>query len=238
MQIGARIVARRRAALSSSSGRGSSAWRALRRLIGPKPRERQAVAAVAGRHHAVEHVDAARHRFEKVVGRADAHQVARPVRRQERRDRLDHRQHHRLRLADREAADGVAVKADIDERARAGGAQLAARRRPGRCRTAVPAGARLERALAALRPAQRQLHRALDVARARAGRRTHSSSCIAMSEPSSAGSRSRAPASAQRWRRRYASGTSPRCSRRPCAAADSDITWKPPESVRIGPASP
>ena len=45
-------------------------------------REHRAVAAVAGRQHAVEHVDAARDRLEQIVRRADAHQIARPVGRQ------------------------------------------------------------------------------------------------------------------------------------------------------------
>ena len=41
--------------------------------------KRHAVAAVTGRHHAIEHVDAARDRFQQILGRADAHQVARAI---------------------------------------------------------------------------------------------------------------------------------------------------------------
>src|SRR3546814_10108145 len=41
--------------------------------------EVMAVARVAGRHRAVEHVDAARDRFHQVLGPADAHQVARAI---------------------------------------------------------------------------------------------------------------------------------------------------------------
>ena len=50
----------------------------------PAPRgEQLAVARVAGGQHAVEHVDAARDAFDEVLRRADAHQVARPVRGQD-----------------------------------------------------------------------------------------------------------------------------------------------------------
>ena len=42
--------------------------------------ERHAVAPVAGRHHAIEHVDAARDRLHQILGRADAHQIARAIR--------------------------------------------------------------------------------------------------------------------------------------------------------------
>src|SRR3546814_5976298 len=41
--------------------------------------EVMAVARVAGRHHAVEHVDAARDRFHQVLGPADPPQVARAI---------------------------------------------------------------------------------------------------------------------------------------------------------------
>ena len=84
-----------------------------------------------------------------------------------RRDRFDRRQHLRLRLADRQAADRVAVEADRGQRARALDPEVGldaalddAEDRPPRL------GA--ERRLRALRPAQRQPHRALGlVARAR-----------------------------------------------------------------------
>ena len=69
-----------------------------------------------------------------------------------------------MRFADREAADRVAVKADLDQAPRAGAAQV---RHVAALRDAEQhvAGWRgLERALAALGPAQRELHRALDIA--------------------------------------------------------------------------
>ncbi len=80
-----------------------------------------------------------------------------------RRDLLDHRKHHGLRLADREPADGVAVKTGGDSAACAGVPQL---RHVAALHDAEQHGAGrrgLERALASLAPAQRQLHRPLDV---------------------------------------------------------------------------
>ena len=70
---------------SSSSGQPDSTGAESRRCfafrsrIGPSRGERQRVAAVAGRHHAVEHVDARRDAREQVLRPADAHQVARLV---------------------------------------------------------------------------------------------------------------------------------------------------------------
>ena len=51
-----------------------------------KAGEEPAVARVAGRHHAVEHVDAVRHARHQVFRRAHAHQVVRLVGRQLRAD--------------------------------------------------------------------------------------------------------------------------------------------------------
>ena len=71
-------------------------------------------AAAARRHHAVEHVDAALHRADDVGRPADAHQVARPVGRQHAAGVTSSVAEHRLlALADGEAADGVAVEADV-----------------------------------------------------------------------------------------------------------------------------
>ena len=84
------------------------------------------------------------------------------ISRQMRHDLFDHSQHHVLRLADRKTADRVAVKSDIDERARARDPQVrdvAALHNSEQC-ASVPV---IECALAALGPAQRELHRALDV---------------------------------------------------------------------------
>ncbi|MNL78089.1 hypothetical protein D3C87_2044020 [compost metagenome] len=61
---------------------------------------------------AIEHVDAPADGAQDVVGLADTHQVARPVRREFGRDFLDHPKHHLLRFAHGQAAHGIAVKAD------------------------------------------------------------------------------------------------------------------------------
>ena len=123
-------------------------------------REGHAVAAVAGRHHAIEHVDAAPDRFQEIVRRADPHQIARAVRRQRRRRLFDDLKHDILRLADRQAADGVAVKADIDQLERALLAQgdVVAALHDAEQRITVARPAR-EGAFRAFAPAQRQFHR-------------------------------------------------------------------------------
>ena len=76
-------------------------------------REQPAVACVARGHHAVEHVDAFGDCIDDVFRRADAHQVARLLRRKAWRDVRDHSLHVGLRLTDREPADRVAVEADL-----------------------------------------------------------------------------------------------------------------------------
>src|SRR5574343_272230 len=77
--------------------------------------EQVAVAGVAGRHHAVEHVDAALDREDQVFRRADAHQVARLVGRHAGRDVVEDARHVLLRFADRQAANGHAVETDVVE---------------------------------------------------------------------------------------------------------------------------
>jgi len=72
----------------------------------------------ARRHHAVEHVDPARHRCQQVIRRADAHEVARPVRRQTRHRAVQHRKHGRLAFAHSQSADRVALEADGGQRPR------------------------------------------------------------------------------------------------------------------------
>ena len=69
-----------------------------------------AVAGVAAGHDAVEQVDAAGHRLEDVAGGAHPHQVAYLVLGHMGLDLLDDVVHHLGRLADGQAADGVAVQ--------------------------------------------------------------------------------------------------------------------------------
>ena len=124
MQVGARITARRwpralfveRPWIVSMSG--------VAQIDLAEPRIRHPVTAVARRHHAIEHVDAARDGLQNIFGRADTHQIPWTPLGQDRDDLIDRRKHHRLRFADREAPDRVAVKADLDQASRAGPAQL------------------------------------------------------------------------------------------------------------------
>ena len=82
------------------------------------PREGLRGAAGAGRQDAIEQIDAALHRADQVVGLADAHEIARRVLGQRRHRRVEHREHGLLTLADGEAADGIAVEADVGQRFR------------------------------------------------------------------------------------------------------------------------
>ena len=76
------------------------------------------------RHDAVEHVDAAMDGFEDIERRADAHEIARLVRRQKLRGELAHVLALALALADREAADGEAVERHLAQNGRAFAPQL------------------------------------------------------------------------------------------------------------------
>ena len=102
---------------------------------------------------------AARDGAEEVVRRADAHQVARPVCGQVRHGDVERREHRRLALADREAADRVALEADRGQRVGGSRAQVRDRRCPGRCRTGRSRSRGTNAAAAARGPAHRQLHR-------------------------------------------------------------------------------
>src|ERR1700683_593119 len=72
----------------------------------PAAREQMRVARVARGHHAIEHVDAAAHRLQDVLGPADPHEVARLVRGHQRQQRVQHLFALRFGLPDRQAAYG------------------------------------------------------------------------------------------------------------------------------------
>ena len=78
----------------------------------PCVRKACCVAAVSGRHDAVEEVDPGGDGVEDVLRPADAHQVARPVRRQEVGRHLERLADLLAALADADAADRVAVEVD------------------------------------------------------------------------------------------------------------------------------
>ena len=86
--------------------------------------ERRGIAAVARRQHAVEHIDAGADAGEEVLRPADAHQIARFLDRQQRRRRAEGGDHLRRRLADAEAAQGVAGKVQRGQLAAQRAAQL------------------------------------------------------------------------------------------------------------------
>src|SRR5262249_51794660 len=88
-------------------------------------REGEAGAARTGRHHAIEHIDAARDRADDILGTADAHQIARVIGGQEIRREIQHAKHLLLALADREAADRIAVEADTGQSLRGFLAEIA-----------------------------------------------------------------------------------------------------------------
>src|SRR6185295_3693657 len=81
----------------------------------PFAREQHAVAAVPRRQHAVEEVDALANGVQDVVRRADPHQVARLVLRQDRRRPLDRLAPEGEGFADRDAADRMAVEVERGE---------------------------------------------------------------------------------------------------------------------------
>src|SRR3990172_3943742 len=70
------------------------------------------VACQASGQNAVHQVDSAHHRLHEILERPDAHQVAGPIRRQGRLDRVQDGQSILLGLAEREAADGDAREAE------------------------------------------------------------------------------------------------------------------------------
>src|SRR5438128_4740765 len=74
--------------------------------------EEPAVAGVARRQHAVEHVDSGRDRLDDVLGRADAHEIARLVLGKPRRGVGEDPALVALGLAHREPADRVALETD------------------------------------------------------------------------------------------------------------------------------
>src|SRR5690242_6332555 len=77
-------------------------------------RERLPGAAVASWQHTVKHIDAACDRLDQIFGSADAHQITRRFWRHTWRDVVDDLKHDGLLFADAQAADRVAVEADLD----------------------------------------------------------------------------------------------------------------------------
>src|SRR2546423_1708716 len=127
-QVGARVSAADRARASVVEGPGVGRPARVLDVQLSARGERLTVATVARRHHAVEHVNAARDALYQVFRRTDAHQVARRCRRHLWRDPLDHLVHHFLLFADAQSPDGVAVEADFDRSRKALAPQVKVRR--------------------------------------------------------------------------------------------------------------
>ena len=122
-------------------------------------REQVAVARIARRHHAIEHVDAGLHAFDQVFRRAHAHQVARLVRRQPVRRVRDDLLHQWLGLADADAADRITRKVERDQRIERRFAQVLEHAALHDAEQCVRVLQRRVFHQAALRPPQAQFHR-------------------------------------------------------------------------------
>ena len=195
-------------AQSSSSGRGSRAKRAFLRFRRPLPGERRAGAPEPGRQHAVEHVDPALDHLEDALRVADAHEVARPLGRQQRRGPGRRRRTSRRSvLADRRA------RRARSRRSRA--PQISAIERRAQLAVGAALGdpedelaGRARRPRAGARPSASCARTASSSSRARHARRRAASRHIAMSEPSCAWiARGELRREARRRRRRRPSGT-------------------------------
>ena len=79
----------------------------------PLPRERRSGPAYAGGKHAIEHVDAPLDHVEDPRRIADAHEVARPVRGEQRRCPLDGVEPRLALLADEQTAERVPVEPEL-----------------------------------------------------------------------------------------------------------------------------
>ena len=170
-QVGARVASAARAA--AALGVDGARVVAVARLLDDQraaPRERLAVARVARRQHAVEHVDARADRDEEIARRADPHEVARPLRVEVRRH-LGQGCVHRLDgLADREAAEREAVERERAELVGVRAPEVDVRAPLHDAEHGLPLASRRE---AARGPAGRLRHRALDLVARRAAGRAH-----------------------------------------------------------------
>ncbi len=134
----------------------------LHRAIGS---ERGSVPAEPGGDDAVEEVDAASHTFHEVVGKANAHEIARQATWEHRVARLEHRVERGLGLSHRDTADGDPVPLPCPEDSRHRRATECVVRPPlhdGKerlTRRRVVRGEPDKLRAAALEPAERTLHR-------------------------------------------------------------------------------
>src|SRR5207248_11063226 len=115
MQIGTRIFRHGRTCAFGIERRWVVGIFGVAQIDPAEAREGLTMAAGTRRHDAIEHVDAARRRFENVLGRADPHEIARPAVWQVGQRMLDRLEHELLAFAHRKSADRIALEADPDE---------------------------------------------------------------------------------------------------------------------------
>ena len=119
--------------------------------------EQHAVARVARRHHAIEHIYALRHRRHQVFRRTHPHQITRLILRQLRCGMFENALHVLLGFAHRQPADGIAVETDIDQLRQRFVTQIFIHAALHDTEQGV--GIALVRGTGTRRPAQRQAHR-------------------------------------------------------------------------------
>jgi len=145
---------------------------------------------------------------------------------------LDHPEHHRLWLADREAADRVAMKADIDE-PRALAWRSSGTSPPARCRTACSRQAPSRRRASSAPPSAATAASPLDIGALR--RQTHAF----VELHGDVGAEQPLHLDRALGRQFHLEPVDMRAERHrvlvDLRSSASDITWKPPESVSIGP---
>ena len=78
-------------------------------------RERGGIATISSRHYAIEHVDASPNTLQQILRRADSHQVARPIFRQQRARMVQRCVHFGRRFPNAEPSNGVTRKIEIDQ---------------------------------------------------------------------------------------------------------------------------
>src|SRR5437588_6245611 len=90
--------------------------------------ERGAISRESRWQYTIEHIHPARYHFQQLRWGAEPHSVTRLVTWQKRLTRFDRANHLFLRLADADAADGIAVEIKVDNRLRASLTQFVKRR--------------------------------------------------------------------------------------------------------------
>ncbi len=100
---------------SGVDGRGIFSERGVAHDEPPCARHSRAGAGHSRGQDAIEHIHAPRHAFDQILRRADAHQIAGLIGRQDRVDHVEHGVHVRFALADAQAADGIPVETQLGQ---------------------------------------------------------------------------------------------------------------------------